>query len=580
MPTKMSVKLDTLLILGDFLGIKALRKDLNIDLIWYSIAAEVFLGNLEEASAIFEKYQLKMDADSKSSALFFLLIGMTRKSDYLGAHKIIAQQKILSRSTTNPYFIYQSYAFLHFFYSHFTKAKKYVETALTLAINHDFTFGSVISYDLLGHTLVQLGEIAQGKRMLETAKDICFKVGPSKLAESIDTSILKFICNFSDQPLESLKLLDAKITTLNVQDTYSKSELLLEKSRVLLVLGKAQEAQQCLEQAGELIFKFRHKRHSAILNLRYAYLSWVQGDSVRALTLLQAALGLLNSKVDKVLELKIKGLQFKILRDETTLSEVKQLTQQLSMPLSRRILARDNLETYNSPHGEDQIGDLIDDLKSGHLHSFEKVLKESCLGLLQHYLPRPGQFLLVDAVPGFIVVWNYGNAVLVDVRKSQLTRKILLLLAHGTASKEQVIEKVWEYQYDPLRHDSLIYQTMKNLRSEVGASLLETVDGKYQLNGRYEVLSFQRSAIKLVKEIEAIKIQSAPQIEINTSLNYRQNLFLQATANNEFISPQQYAKKFKISRITASRDLNELLKLHKVQLVGKGRSVRYVKVVS
>lgn len=563
-------KANKLLISGEFLKIKT-AKDIKEH--WYQVAADVFLGNLEEAAATVERNKKHASSDVASACLFFLLIGNTRKSDYSTAFKILKEQKALIENVESKFFIFQSYAFLNFFYSRFTKTKYYAEKALHSAIDLDFSFGKIISYDLLGHSLVQTGEIEDGKRFLQKAKDMALIYGPSRLADSIDTSILKFTCQFSDKTNTSLQAVEEKILTLSTQDTYSLSELLLEKSRLLQIQGKADEAEKVLEEAGSLIFRFKHKRHIAILNLRYAYLSWIQGDSIKALSLLQAALSSISTKVDKVLELKIKGLEYKILKQDLQANEVEALSKGLNITLANRILSRETGKTVVIPKGQDTLGDLIDGINKKTTSAIQKCIQDRSLGLLQFLLPKPGNYLLVDPMPGYLVLWTHGNAVTIDVKKSSLHRKIFLYLATTSLSKEQLIERVWGYMYDPLRHDSLIYQTMKNIRAEIASNLLESIDGKYQLANKYEVIHFSEE-MNTVVTTESMNIHTETQAIYN-HYNYRQNLFLKSLKTGEFISPQEYAKRYKVSRITASRDLNQLLNEHKILSTGKGRSIRY-----
>jgi predicted HTH transcriptional regulator len=60
-------------------------------------------------------------------------------------------------------------------------------------------------------------------------------------------------------------------------------------------------------------------------------------------------------------------------------------------------------------------------------------------------------------------------------------------------------------------------------------------------------------------------------------LNHRQIEFLNNTNLNDMISPADYIKYFNVSRITATRDLKALKELNHIKVIGKTRSIRYIR---
>jgi DeoR/GlpR family transcriptional regulator of sugar metabolism len=58
-------------------------------------------------------------------------------------------------------------------------------------------------------------------------------------------------------------------------------------------------------------------------------------------------------------------------------------------------------------------------------------------------------------------------------------------------------------------------------------------------------------------------------------LNHRQLAILRKFRNKEFFDVQACKTLFKVSQITATRDLSGLHKLALIQRVGKGRATRY-----
>src|SRR5262249_26725414 len=134
-----------------------------------------------------------------------------------------------------------------------------------------------------------------------------------------------------------------------------------------------------------------------------------------------------------------------------------------------------------------------------------------------------------------------------------LLKSLLLKLTLGPQSKESLILHIWKYPvYHPSHHDHVVYQAVTSLRRLFNehADWIETTEVGYKLSAKVTV----RSSVP----------ETAPRIENNPSkltlqrLNYRQIGFLRQMKDDEFASVHEYRKKFKVSEITACRDLSGL----------------------
>jgi DNA-binding winged helix-turn-helix (wHTH) protein len=170
---------------------------------------------------------------------------------------------------------------------------------------------------------------------------------------------------------------------------------------------------------------------------------------------------------------------------------------------------------------------------------------------------------------------------------STLVYKILTTLAKGFTTKEELVTSVWGYQYDQLRHDSLIYSSFSSLRKILGqdANLIETSEMGYKLNAKI---------LNLLEEAPTKKPIRMPSISepepLNDSINFstqnsfefaklglnaRQIQILAYLQKNQFIAVKNVISLFSTSEITANRDLRSLSEKKLVVRIGQGRATQY-----
>ena len=159
-------------------------------------------------------------------------------------------------------------------------------------------------------------------------------------------------------------------------------------------------------------------------------------------------------------------------------------------------------------------------------------------------------------------------------------------LADGKRSKEDLIEAVWGYSYDPLRHDPLIYGLMGRMRHtlEEFSGWIVATDGGYQLDEGVSV-TFLSHSVKKPGTSQSVEEwddtnqdkESSPFTPFEDfDLNLRQLKFLASIKVSDLYTTNEYQKMFpSISRITASRDLNLLVKHKILKRTGKARATSY-----
>ena len=563
--------LETLLFQGRYQELLASRPEkLSKDSVPLVLGALSFTGRIEEALALFALHERQFNREQKITATFFLALGLIRTSDYAHARKLIAQNLLALRerpTARSRFYIHQGLAFYRYFCGRWDAGLRVATKAFEAALEDGFSYGKILSSDLRGHLLVQVHNVDEGLKFLNEAALMARKLGNAAVADAAEISMLTYEAQYGLKPKTILAKLKAKLKSRAVTDTYSRASLLLEISRQLMLRGQLPEVRTYLDEASRLIYMFKNRRQEALLNLRWAYLSLISGEAYRALSFTQAAERCLDSQVDRSLELAALGLQLKIVkqlgirdRESSLEKELQRKSQLFGGMIHRRMLNR------RSPHGltgkGDRLGEMIDE------KDVERVLSSGLLLFLYELknCPWDQQIFWPDLTSGVSVVFDRGRVHTVT-GLTPLMRKTLTALLQGYGRKEELITHVWAYEYDPQRHDSLIYNTVTGLRKILGPSAhwVETTEAGYRI----------ASGIQLRTDDVRPEKFSGATTTLAPGLNHRQLTFLKKVKPGEFVHVRSYQKLFHVAEITACRDLASLHREGYVLRVGRARATRY-----
>jgi len=587
----MGVGIDSLFYAGNYEAVLSRTRDakqprLVAPEIPFVIGALTFLGRLDEATLLFERFRNKLSRQHECVARFFLGIALCRNSHYEKARAHFVANLTIARRYTNPIvrtFAHQGAGFFRFFSGRFANSLRCGRAAFTHAAHADYEYGMFLSTDLMGHSLIQTGEVSLGMKKLKEALRYSRRLGDGETDEGVRISLACYEAEYRDSPEESLKILRKLQQELAPQDTYSQSSLLLEMGRQLSLSGRHRQSQTVLNQACRLIYSSGHRRQGVMLNLRYAYNLFLVGEFHPALNLVRSAGRELDARVDRALALQVLGLELRLQRAlgmneeaQETIEKLRRLTLYTGVGIARRMLRRQGADFSDAHPGEDPLGDLLDRAAKGGDEAIGAILSSGYLGLLYHVLPlRAGEsFLYFDLVPDSLLISDRGNLEFCPRGLTQIIKRLIKELFAGECSKEQLIQRVWGYKYDRLRHDSLIYPAISRLRHLLGEQgvWIEVTEGGYRLRTGVNVYSYRR--LELARSQEE-KIEAAHQPEFAELLNYRQIGILRQFDKREFIDVEMCRRLFNVSKITASRDLSALYKERLVRRHGKGRATRY-----
>lgn len=598
---KGSSKISSLFLAGEFVELcSEFEKHTSLqdkpELLPYWMASLVFTGNLEKALALFEPEKLKTDV--RIACRFFLIMGYIRKSMYAKARAELAinlREKKNTKEPRNLFYIYQGIATYRFFCGRYREAKNHAERAYTYSIKSRYVFGEMVTRDLLGHCLMLLGQIHEGFKFFAQALELTEKNNNKSLSAAIRISILKFRAQTGVNPHQDLKDLQTALTGLAPQDTYSIAELLLEMIRQHILRGQFSEAEACFSQASDIIYKHQNRRQVALLNLRMSYMLYLQGQHSQALHIVRFAEQNIDTSTDLNLWTQMTGLKLMISSEargrpvdiDTGIFDKMSRTQ---MAIHKKILARMHNQNHDFPTKEDPIGDLLDKIRANDPQAPRLLVENGYYGLLHkcYKLPFGTQCLIFDLLPGSMVILDRGNVTFKKKALNSILRKILLLLRDRPCTKEELVEQIWGYQYDPLRHDPLIYSSMNKVRRflENYADWIELSEEGYRMKADVKVIiknNLKREAkmtsldslIDKAQTTRALTQKATDSMDLQ-NLNFRQMQVLEYLRRNQSISIFELSSKLEISKPTATRDLSQLHKMGKLKRVGKGRATRYL----
>ena len=553
----------------------------------YVVGALVMLGRVSEAETSFLLHGLQLTPAQKSACRFFLGLGFCRHSYYDKSRRYFADN-VLGRheapDSISRFYRFQGLAFYHYFSGRIRKALRSSEKSFEAAFAANFLYGRAFAADLKGHALVHVGEVGLGLRTLELAEHLASQLGARWLQETIQSSVTSYHARFGIDSDHTLPRLLKHLRGLSKQDVYTQSSLLLELSQEYIRRGKLAEAKQALNDCCRIVYASRNRRHAAMLNLRYAYIHYLEGDSHLAMNLVRTAVSQIDPQVDVLLEVRLRGFERKLVKDlklevcTRALDEwVPKHSKQLGEAVALRMLSRESAEPPEPvSFGEDRIGDLWDEIARKGIRAADSILQRGYYGLLSEILPIPrgAKALYLDLEPSSLTVFEKGSVRHFPKTLTPSLRALLMAMTRGPQTKEDLIRDIWKYPYHPLRHDTLIYSAIAKLRKILGSysHWIEASEVGYHLRSDIHVVAHSSPVGERIDRPSFVEGAVPPANE----LNHRQQKILQFLDANDNIDTATCRKLFDTSEITASRDLSELLRLTLIGRIGRGRATKYV----
>ncbi|NBW80905.1 hypothetical protein EBR21_04045, partial [bacterium] len=491
------------------------------------------------------------------------------------------------------FFGFQGIAFYYFFCGNFARSKRYAQKALLAAKNYKEPYGIVLSLELLAQSNYRLGYCNLALEQFKNARDEAAKAEFHQLVSAIRISELILSSQTGRLGAKAIETLKEAVGKFQVDDIYSKNELLLEVAQQMILCGRNSDARQILNSVSSSIYRVGHMRQAATLNLRLSYSMYLRGEQESARALLRSHFPRLSTNTDKALIRSYLGLLRAV--DPQEQKEENSEPRHEVTAKGIRILLRES-ETLDSirpafkerdiippQRFEDPLGDLIDDSDHYTESAFRRVCDSGYLSLI------PKMLKLTPGSKAIVIEKSTGRAYLVsegDVTSTRLTIKpqtfslIQLLNQQDFVGKNQLTQHLWNSRYVQERHEKSLQSAMTRLKDFLWpkSHWLETTKAGYRLilDVELKILSFGQDFPD--ENRTQVLIDKTPNREIlPLALNARHLQFLKQSGRlfSEYFSSQDWAEVFDVSIMTATRDLNFLVSQKRVMVTGKGRATRY-----
>jgi hypothetical protein len=174
-----------------------------------------------------------------------------------------------------------------------------------------------------------------------------------------------------------------------------------------------------------------------------------------------------------------------------------------------------------------------------------------------------------EIIPERLLLIDQGQIFLSKKKVTPQISKLLSCLCTEPCRKEDLVLRIWGYEYDPLRHDPMVLTLVQRLRDCLGdfRSRLLVDQGIYEIAPHYAWIN------------PRVLQPSAPSAAIKFNekeLSYRQFQILAFIDRQGSASIGQVMKSFQVSRMTCHRELEILRKKSKISRSGKGRGSIYL----
>lgn len=580
----------------------------------YKIGALFFLGEHEKLRTLYKAHVHKMDLEQKILAHFHMGLSFTSTSEYKASQKFFKSNLILSKThqltNFNTYFVFQGLSFFAYFFSKHKKSQALARKAYFYLLKEpqEAAFLEILNLEIRGYNAFHLGKINAGFKHLEKALQVS-KIHPHLKAfgQPIEFALLKFKCEHSVAFIKNISLLLKAQNSPHI-DSVSRIGLCLATAKIYFFLGQYKKAHNYLTQNFHFIYSSQNLRLIAESNLFLARLLLHKGQSHEALAFINTIRSNLNPFVDKKLILSLLQLEFKILKtlelpSQHISEQIISLRTNIDSYQNTRSHLRDLGQRGNFIHGQDSLGDLLDEIQ---FHCGPQTL-EKILDLKAYHLLFKA--LKLSEQKNYILI-HHTQLLLIssDEIYHSTTRlsKTLIRMLHELTSpcnKQHLIEKVWGYHYDSLRHDSLVYTALTRLRValEPMSHWIINDDTHYQLLPDVEIqfiqspskalssdastlshtstsLETSSHASSLPPSLRSLSSSSDPTLPLlEMDLNLRQIQFLNLKSSLT-VNVEAYAKHWKVTKMTALRDLKKLCDLGYLKRLGKGRATEYYRL--
>lgn len=562
----------------------------------FAVGALTFLGRAADAATCFEGWRRRAeprDPRTVAASRFFLGLAHARSGDFVRAHEHLvagARGRVRVADQWAAALAFQGLACHRYFTGKYRASARHALRALRAAHVARFPYAQMLSTDLRGHALVQLGQFQAGVALLEQAKSHAERLGFGMNAHAIECSIVVYQAKFKTGP-DALRDLEGRIAR-GSHDSYSRRALLTQAAIQYALHGRGTEAGLALEQVDRDALRMDARRAKVTsLIARLFVTRFTQGARASGALLDDAAA--LVDESDVAFRAELYAFEAYVGqatgdagRRDAAIAALRALSQH-----AEHHAARAALEQFEGDRARAFAEDEISPLLRAAVRRDERALPRLCASGLLGPVPE-----LLGLAPGRrVILLSSENAVLVEDHGDLWLRPgpprwappLLRLLSRG-ASKEAIVAGLWGLRrYFPDRHDPLVRTTIHRLRAflEPRGEWVTVTSGGYGLAASVHVIGADAA-----EPIEAPLIEDealddplpAPRVATRAAavaavidLATPDGRVLERLRREGEMGVPELSRALGLSESTALRALRRLVRGKQVARSGKARATRY-----
>lgn len=566
------------------------------------VAALTLVGRTEEAEGLYRTRNVStLTGPDDAIARHFYATGICRARKFGLAKETFIKNYSVHRSSASliaAFYAHFGLAFFRYSTGRYHHGMRWIKRSMELATGSGDLYAMVLAHELAGHLHCKVGNVQIGIRHLGTALKKSAALGRGAVTSAVESSISLYRATYGLVSTHDICAgLLRQMETCGYEESYTRAALRIELAHQTILQGNLIGASKILDDAGAYVYQVDNPYLEITYKLCLALLLYHKGNERQALPILKECAERAQKRTHDHLRVKALGFQWKIIKELGLVDDdnriqiaVRKLTASSGSFISKRILSRQIGRSVISRIGEDPLGDLLDQVSLNQPQAMTSIFATGYLSFLKPLLNigPADRVIVADLEHKKLTVFSEGSVAHGTTPYTNLSRKLIALLcSHHNVNKDLITEFLWGQNYNPLRHDNLIYSLVNRTRKILGAqgAWLQNNESGYFFACQIEFRSFRMEPLAReddFREIEKTdatkdKPQDKPSEQhLPSWLNIRQQELLVLMRQGDKLRAKDVVAHLGISEATASRDLAGLVETGLASRLGAGRATYYI----
>lgn len=444
----------------------------------FIVGAFAFLGRVDEAESYYQAYRSSSVENVRTDAAvrLFLGVGRARAGDFARSRAWLVEGARARTRVADPWaraLVFQGLAAHRYFTGRYRAAARHALRALRAAHASRFAYAQMLSTDLRGHALVQLGALEAGTALLDQARTYAERVGFELNAHAIACSIAIYRAKFR-LGADVVAELNAILGLRRQHDSYSERMVRTALAIQYALRGRASDAVRELERADADALRVDARRAKVASLLARLHVTRFRSGARAAADILDDV-SALTDRGDVAFRAELLAMEAHAARslgDEArfarALASVRAFLRHAQHHLATSTLALEHGVASDAHRffAEDEISPVLAAAASHDARELPRLIALGILGPIPEMLGlTPGRRVMFFERENFVLLEDRGDLV-ARASPPRWVAPLLRALAGGGASKEAIVAELWGLRrYNPERHDSLVRTTIHRLRA-------------------------------------------------------------------------------------------------------------------